>query len=81
MNRLDYRKINWKQEEDDIKIQFLEFYEANKICECECHKTNEIVMHMLPCCGLTYQKYIDNNEFNVDKFYKLSKEICNIEEK
>lgn len=30
-------------------------------CDCMCHREGFNVMHFMPCCGLTYQTYMDEN--------------------
>jgi hypothetical protein len=29
-----------------------------EICECECHREDKQIIHIMPCCSLTYCKYI-----------------------
>ena len=42
---------------------------VTEICECECHKKGQTIMHFMACCELTYEKYLnedgslDNNEY------------------
>ncbi len=37
----------------------------DKICTCMCHREGVSVMHYMPCCKYTYEKYIDKNG-NID---------------
>jgi len=32
-----------------------------KYCTCACHREGMSVMHIIPCCDLTYQKYLDKD--------------------
>lgn len=48
---------------------------APAVCKCVCHQHDVVTLHCLPCCHLTYKKYLDAN-FNVnqaeyDKWDKL----------
>lgn len=36
-----------------------------EICKCFCHVKGMSVMHCMPCCNLTYKKYI-NPDFTID---------------
>ena len=31
------------------------------ICECACHRKNESILHCVPCCQMTYAKYINDD--------------------
>ena len=31
------------------------------ICMCGCHKDGVTMMHIMPCCSYTYEKYINKN--------------------
>jgi hypothetical protein len=33
----------------------------NKICECDCHKDGNHIMHMMECCELCHTKYISKS--------------------
>ena len=46
-----------------------------KICTCSCHYTNRSVMHCIPCCNLTYSKYISNDKINLDIYNELKNKI------
>lgn len=55
-----------------------------KICTCSCHYVNRDVMHCIPCCDLTYLKYISNvtylkyisnDQVNLDTYNKLKNKI------
>lgn len=51
-----------------------------KICTCSCHYVNRDVMHCIPCCDLTYlkyisNKYISNDQVNLDTYNKLKNKI------
>lgn len=35
-----------------------EFFDA---CACHCHRVDETWKHILPCCDLTYKRYINEN--------------------
>ncbi len=41
-------------------------WKEQSICICECHKECVRMMHMFPCCNLTYQKYIDKDGNIID---------------
>lgn len=35
------------------------------ICMCRCHRKGSHIMHFLPCCQHTYEKYLtENGEFD-----------------
>lgn len=43
-------------------------------CDCMCHRKGFMVSHIIPCCGLTYQTYADENgKIDEEKFGKLNK--------
>ena len=50
--------------------------EVHTICTCECHKVGLDVMHCMPCCGFTYQKYINEDGSLIgDKVTEVVKDI------
>jgi hypothetical protein len=56
-------------------------YKGVHYCKCDCHRDGEHVMHFLPCCSLSGQKYITVDgkidmirlEKLVDEFLKSQK--------
>lgn len=36
-------------------------------CACQCHHEGLSVMHCVPCCNLTYDKYIVDGKVDYDK--------------
>lgn len=32
-----------------------------EICECNCHKKNEHVLHIVPCCRMSCAKYLNED--------------------
>ena len=40
-------------------------------CKCECHVKGGMVMHMTPCCDLTYNHYI-NTDGTIDETLLLN---------
>jgi hypothetical protein len=54
----------------------------DKICTCICHKEGYNVMHCMPCCKYTYEKYIKSNgEIDMDKYKNIVKTYKNKERK
>jgi hypothetical protein len=33
----------------------------NELCKCGCHIKGVVMMHCMPCCDLTYEKYINTD--------------------
>lgn len=43
-----------------------------KICTCDCHKEGVDILHFMPCCQLTYQKYIEKDgSINHGKLFRI----------
>jgi len=52
--------------------ELLDINEDKTICDCHCHQEGAMVMHCVPCCGLTYEKYIKSNgEIDIGKYELL----------
>lgn len=39
---------------------------TDHICRCECHQKGMRVMHCVPCCGLTYEKYLEDDKIDFE---------------
>ena len=47
-----------------------------KICTCPCHKEGVEMMHMVACCNLTYEKYINKeNKISEKKLIEIFEKI------
>lgn len=44
---------NSLQDEQTIK--------ETEVCTCECHVEGMMVMHCMPCCNYTYEKYLNED--------------------
>jgi hypothetical protein len=42
-----------------------------EICTCICHKEGFDIRHIRSCCEYTYEKYIDEDGVNMEKYNKL----------
>ncbi len=48
----------------------------HKPCLCDCHRDGCNLMHIMPCCGLCGQKYIETDgNFNNDRFQAAMREF------
>lgn len=45
----------------DAKEAIRKLYPGLNFCACECHVYGMDVAHIMPCCALTYEKYIYTN--------------------
>lgn len=51
-----------------------------KICTCFCHKEGSDFRHVMPCCSLCYEQYIDeNDQIDYDKYTELKIKKGNID--
>ena len=42
-------------------------WKDKKLCSCICHVEGLNTMHMMPCCNLTYLKYLDKDKNLIDE--------------
>ena len=46
--------------------------QLENICRCECHNEGIQVMHCIPCCDFTYQKYqTSDGKLKLNIIYKM----------
>jgi hypothetical protein len=46
--------------------------DVEEVCTCDCHIEGHNVMHCMPCCDFTYEKYItEDNRIIADKLSAL----------
>lgn len=36
-------------------------YKGHQICDCDCHKEGVQLLHMMACCNLCYDTYLDKD--------------------
>ena len=50
----------------------------NDICKCNCHVKGDDVLHMMPCCDYTYEKYINRDgSIDYEEYEKIVKAYKN----
>ena len=47
----------------------------DKVCTCWCHNEGMEVLHCMPCCDLTYEKYIDKGKVDMVKWVELKQKL------
>jgi len=62
-----------------LKVIILKGIMTNpRICTCICHQDGLQLSHIMPCCGLTYEKYIDiQGNVDIVRFTELLDEKQN----
>lgn len=49
--------------------------DADVICKCPCHRKHMMMLHMFPCCKLSYKKYLnDDGSFDQVAYDALTRE-------
>lgn len=41
-------------------------------CKCPCHDNDSVSLHMMPCCNLTYEKYITKGVVDMPLWTELN---------
>jgi hypothetical protein len=65
-----------KKDLDALSMAQIKYNESceKKVCMCNCHIKDSIVLHCMPCCNLTYEKYINiNRTINWELYNELLK--------
>lgn len=48
------------------------FNKSTEPCKCSCHHTETMSLHMMPCCNLTYEKYITGGVVDMKLWTELN---------
>lgn len=45
------------------------------VCTCMCHNEGMEVLHCMPCCDLTYEKYMVDGKVDIVKWTELKQKL------
>jgi len=63
---------NWWERGGEVRVR----EGRHRVCRCDCHRNDLNVMHCMPCCALTYRKYIHaNGKIDWDYYNRLRREL------